>query len=99
ERQRPSRVRRARSRSVMATIAERASKAAAAPPHKKGRNAETPSQIPAPGWKEIVFRTWKEASKDNISLVAAGVAFYGFLAMVPLLGAIVLTYGLVASPD
>jgi membrane protein len=83
----------------MATIAERASKAAAAPPHKKGRNAETPGEIPAPGWKEIIFRTWKEASKDNISLVAAGVAFYGFLAMVPLLGATVLTYGLVASPD
>ena len=27
-----------------------------------------------------------------------GVAFYGFLAMVPMLGATVLTYGLVASP-
>ena len=34
-----------------------------------------------------------------MSLVAAGVAFYGFLAMVPLLGATVLTYGLVADPQ
>jgi membrane protein len=32
-------------------------------------------------------------------LVAAGVAFYGFLALVPLLGAVVLSYGLVASPE
>src|SRR5205085_4158147 len=74
-------------------------KAARAPVGEKGRHAETPGQIPAQGWKEIAFRTWKEASKDNVSLVAAGVAFYGLLAMVPLLGATVLTYGLVASPQ
>jgi membrane protein len=83
----------------MASITERAKHAATAPHGEKGRQAETPAQIPAPGWKEIAFRTWKESSKDNVSLVAAGVAFYGLLAMVPLLGATVLTYGLVASPQ
>ena len=83
----------------MAGLADKAVKAATAPPGEKGQEAKTPAQIPAPGWKEIAFRTWSESSKDNISLVAAGVAFYGFLAMVPLLGATVLTYGLVASPD
>lgn len=83
----------------MASIAERIEKAASAPPGEKGRQADSPAQIPAPGWKEIAFRTWKESSKDNISIVAAGVAFYGLLAMVPLLGATVLTYGLVASPQ
>jgi membrane protein len=83
----------------MASIAERAKHAATAPHGEKGRQAETPAQIPAPGWKEIAFRTWKESSKDNVSLVAAGVAFYGLLAMVPLLGATVLTYGLVANPE
>lgn len=82
----------------MASMAERITKAATAPTAEKGRDARSPAQIPAPGWKEIAFRTWKESSKDNVSLVAAGVAFYGFLAMVPLLGATVLTYGLVASP-
>lgn len=35
---------------------------------------------------------------DNLSLIAAGVAFYAFLAMAPLLGAIVLSYGLIADP-
>jgi len=84
---------------IVASIAERAEKAATAQDGKKGRHARTPAEIPAPGWKEIAFRTWKESSKDNVSLVAAGVAFYGFLAMVPLLGATVLTYGLVASPE
>jgi len=83
----------------MASIAQRAAQAATAAPARKGRDAETPAQIPAPGWKEIAFRTWKESSKDNVSLVAAGVAFYGFLAMVPLLGATLLTYGLLASPQ
>lgn len=82
----------------MASIADRAAKAVTARPGEKGRDADSPTQIPAPGWKEIAFRTWKESSKDNVSLVAAGVAFYGFLAMVPMLGATVLTYGLVASP-
>ena len=83
----------------MASIVERAKQAASAPTGEKGRQAETPAQIPAPGWKEIAFRTWRESSEDNVSLVAAGVAFYGFLALVPLLGATVLTYGLVASPQ
>lgn len=83
----------------MATIADRAAKAAEPARGEKGRQADTPAQIPAPGWKEIALRTWKESSKDNVSLVAAGVAFYGFLAMVPLLGATVLTYGLIASPQ
>lgn len=55
--------------------------------------------MPLRGWKDVLLRTWKESAKDNIGLVAAGVAFYAFLALVPLLGATVLTYGLVASPE
>src|SRR3954452_25166752 len=98
ERLRSSRVGPAKEQLIVASIAERAEKAATAQDGKTGRHARTPAEIPAPGWKEIAFRTWKESSKDNVSLVAAGVAFYGFLAMVPLLGATVLTYGLVASP-
>lgn len=54
--------------------------------------------MPLAGWKDILLRTWRESSQDNVGLVAAGVAFYAFLALVPLLGATVLTYGLVASP-
>jgi membrane protein len=83
----------------MASLADRVMKAGTAPAGEKGRGADSPAQIPAPGWKEIAIRTWKESSKDNVSLVAAGVAFYGLVAMVPLLGATVLTYGLVASPQ
>jgi membrane protein len=69
------------------------------PPAKRGRHAESPWQMPLAAWKEVAVRTWRESSKDNVGIVAAGVAFYGFLALVPLLGATVLTYGLVADPQ
>lgn len=54
--------------------------------------------MPFSAWKAVVWRAVKETSDDNVGLIAAGVAFYGFLAMVPLLGALVLSYGLVAEP-
>ncbi len=53
--------------------------------------------MPAAAWKQIVARTWQRTWIDNVGLVAAGVAFYGFLAFVPLLGLIVLTYGALAD--
>ena len=53
--------------------------------------------MPAGGWKAVLRRTWAETSSDNVGLIAAGVAFYGFLALVPLLGAFVLSYGLIAD--
>ncbi|WP_426267464.1 YihY/virulence factor BrkB family protein [Sphingomonas sp. LHG3443-2] len=73
--------------------------ATAAATADNGRSAAKPTDIPRPGWIEIAKRTWKEVGKDNVGIVAAGVAFYFFLALVPLLGATVLTYGLFASPE
>jgi membrane protein len=65
----------------------------------RGLGATSPWQMPLLAWKEVAIRVWNESWIDNISLVAAGVAFYGFLAFVPLLGIIVLTYGFFAQPD
>lgn len=62
-------------------------------------NAPSPWKMPAREWFATLKRTWKEQGDDNIGLVAAGVAFYAFLAIVPLLAAAVLTYGLVATPE
>lgn len=62
------------------------------------RHAASPFAMPAEGWKQVLQRTWREVGEDNVGLAAAGVAFYGFLAIVPLLGAIVLSYGLIADP-
>jgi len=50
-------------------------------------------------WKQILKRTWAESGDDDVGLLAAGVAFYFFLAFVPLLASIVLTYGLIADPS
>lgn len=73
--------------------------AKAAAEGKPGAYADKPSEIPAPGWKQIAKRAYKESNDDNVSLIAAGVAFYAFLAFVPLLATMVLTYGLVAEPS
>jgi membrane protein len=62
------------------------------------QDADRPWQIPARDWVHIVRRSWEAAKTDNISLVAAGVAFYAFLALFPMLIAAVLIYGLVADP-
>jgi hypothetical protein len=64
----------------------------------KGHQASSPWQMPAPAWKDIASRTWQRTWDDNVGLVAAGVAFYGFFALLSLLGMIVLFYGLVAEP-
>jgi len=40
-----------------------------------------------------------EIKKDNLSLVAAGVAFYALLAIFPAMIALITVYGLVADPD
>ena len=73
-----------------------AAPSAAAP---RGRASPSPWAMPLASWKDVALRTWREAADDNVGLIAAGVAFYGFLALVPLLGAIVLSYGLVADPE
>ena len=54
---------------------------------------------PPGGWWPLLKQVWAASGRDNISLIAAGVAFYAFLSIVPLLGAVVLTYGLAADPQ
>lgn len=49
----------------------------------RGRSAETPSQIPARGWKDILLRVYHGISEDRILLVATGVTFYALLAIFP----------------
>jgi membrane protein len=63
-----------------------------------GRWAKSPWEMPWSAWKDIAIRTWKRTWQDNVGLVSAGVAYYGFLAIVPLLGLIVLAYGILADP-
>ena len=57
-----------------------------------------PLDLSGTGIWHIGKATWSEAGRDNLGLIASGVAFYIFLAFVPLLMSVVLTYGLIASP-
>ncbi len=64
----------------------------------RGRDATTPTDIPARGWRDVLARTLAESKSDQLALLAAGVAFYGLLALVPGLVAFVSIYGLAADP-
>lgn len=65
----------------------------------RGREAERPRDIPARGWFDVLKRVFKETSRDNVSLIAAGLALYALLAVFPALAAAVSLYGLVSSPE
>lgn len=64
----------------------------------RGRLADRPTEIPAPGWRDIFWRVWAQIGEDNISIIAAGVAFYTMLAIFPAITAFVSLFGLVAEP-
>jgi membrane protein len=64
-----------------------------------GRGAERVRDIPKAGWRDIAWRVKDEIAEDNLSMIAAGVAFYLFFAMVPALAAVVSIYGLIADPQ
>ncbi|VXC76874.1 Ribonuclease BN [Sphingomonas sp. AX6] len=63
-----------------------------------GVESVRPWQHPWPAWRAILLRIYAMTGYHNLTLMAAGVAFYAFLSFVPLLGAIVMSYGLIADP-
>ena len=64
----------------------------------RGRSAETPSEIPARGWGDILWRVYRGISESRILLVAAGVTFYALLAIFPGIAALISIYSLFADP-
>lgn len=65
---------------------------------ERGRNAEAPSRIPWRGWQDILWRTYEQISADRLLLIAGGVVFYGLLATVPAITALVSLYGIFTPP-
>jgi membrane protein len=63
----------------------------------RGRSARSPLEIPWRGWKDIFWRTYEEFGNDRLLAVAAGVVFYGLLAIFPAVTALVSSYGLFAD--
>jgi membrane protein len=72
---------------------------AVAPPDSegRGRRAVAPWQIPWKGWKDILVRTYQQLDDDRVLAVAAGVVFYGLLALFPAITALVSSYALFAK--
>jgi membrane protein len=58
-----------------------------------------PRQLTLRDWWAVIKRVVRNVSDDNVSIVAAGVAFYALLALFPGLAALVSLFGLVADPQ
>ena len=69
-------------------------------PHEhdeRGRRADRPGQIRSRGFMDVAKRVMAEVKADHVPVVAAGCAFYAWVALIPALIALIMIYGLVAS--
>jgi membrane protein len=64
---------------------------------ERGRGARAPWEIPWAGWKDVLWRTYGQIGEDRLLAVAAGVVFYGLLALFPAVTAFVSLYGFFAQ--
>jgi membrane protein len=64
----------------------------------RGREANRPSEIPARGWRDVALRVKDAITARHLGIIAAGVAFYGFLSLFPTLAALLSLYGLIFDP-
>ncbi|MGB6535020.1 MAG: YihY/virulence factor BrkB family protein [Xanthobacteraceae bacterium] len=60
----------------------------------RGRHARHPFQIPWAGWKDILWRTYREMNSDRLLSIAGGVAFFVLFAIFPAITALVSAYGI-----
>ncbi|RVV96793.1 YihY/virulence factor BrkB family protein [Mesobaculum littorinae] len=67
-------------------------------PRPPGADATAPTAIPKAGWMDILKRVWTHIGDDHVSVVAAGVAFFGLLAIFPAITALISLAALVLDP-
>ena len=65
----------------------------------RGRQAKSPSEIPAAGWKDVLLRVYGNISRHRILALAAGMTYYSLLAIFPAMAALVAVYGLFSDPS
>ncbi|MGE5303888.1 MAG: YihY/virulence factor BrkB family protein [Alphaproteobacteria bacterium] len=65
---------------------------------QRGHTAETPSDIPPAGWKDVLKRVYNRLSEDRVLVISAGITFYSLLALFPAIAALVSIYGFFADP-
>jgi membrane protein len=64
----------------------------------RGRHARRPSELPPLGWRDIVLRVWANIARHRVLAIAAGITFYGLLALFPGIAAALALYGFFADP-
>ena len=64
----------------------------------RGRDADDPAQIPAPGWRDILWRVLRAVPRDRVLATAGGVAFFTLLSTFPALATLVSVYSLFSDP-
>ncbi|MQA98728.1 MAG: YihY family inner membrane protein [Actinobacteria bacterium] len=70
------------------------------PPQRAGEpGPDTPLELEPEDWKATVKRSIREIKEDRVTLVAAGMAYYFFLAIFPAVIALVGVLGLVNASD
>ncbi|GMM92554.1 YihY/virulence factor BrkB family protein [Qipengyuania sp. MTN3-11] len=69
------------------------------PKDAAGATAKNPWAMPWEAWKKIFKRVYTMWGFHNLSLLGAGVAFFTFLALTPLIAATVMVYGLVGDVE
>jgi membrane protein len=65
---------------------------------ERGIDAVRLRDLRAGDWKRTLKGAWRKTSEHHLSLMSAGVAYYGFLAIFPAIIAVVMIYGLATSP-
>ena len=67
-------------------------------PYAPGRDVSRPTRFNWAAWRSVLGRVYTNIGRHHLSVVAAGVAFFGVLAIFPALAALVGLYGLIANP-
>ena len=63
-----------------------------------GATANSPWSMPSSAWIQVLKRVYVMIGFHELGLLAAGLAFFVFLALTPLIAATVMIYGLVGDP-
>ncbi len=79
-----------------------ASRRAAVAKHQvgdRGQYADSPFAMPLRAWRDVTWRVKAQIAADNLGLISAGVAFYGFLALFPAISVFAIIFGMVVGPS
>jgi membrane protein len=64
---------------------------------ERGRGAQSPTDIPPRGWRDVLTRVFHGISEDRITTISGGVTFFVLLALFPGLAGLISLYGLFAD--